>query len=141
MKISLLKSLAGVSSELKSQMLAPSLEALSEVKASNSGDLLSASSHHDYASLLVSALDVSAVKELNDSSSSLWSTFLKLISMAILEGANLPYFFMLQSFRNCLLVFCRRYARSATCIDQLAPKRCLCEAQYGTQSRIVLPPT
>ncbi|KAI0354312.1 hypothetical protein OH77DRAFT_530067 [Trametes cingulata] len=83
-KISLLRSLDGVSSELKAQVLSPTIDFL----ASDEGvqAIPSSAAQQALATYAVSAYDASAAGDLNDPEKPMWATYEKLLSTSIRNG-------------------------------------------------------
>ncbi|KAI0369251.1 hypothetical protein BV20DRAFT_968110 [Pilatotrama ljubarskyi] len=80
----LLRSLDGVSSEVKAQMLSPTLEAL--VSEQWVQEISSNTAQQELATYAVSAFDASAAADLNDSEKPIWDMYEKLLSTTIRIG-------------------------------------------------------
>ncbi|TFY70773.1 hypothetical protein EVG20_g2223 [Dentipellis fragilis] len=95
-KLSLLHMLEGVSDSNKALILLPSIQALSDEARSKALKAAFGSRFEEFATLLVSCIDVSTVSELNNNNGSLWPAFI-----AVLRHYLLPK--SLSSPRQALL--------------------------------------
>ncbi|KAI0651200.1 hypothetical protein C8Q79DRAFT_1004507 [Trametes meyenii] len=80
-KVSLLKSLDGVSNPVKAQVLLPTIEALVDEQAL--ADIVSGKVSSDLATYAVSAFDLSSAEDLNDTAKNTWAVYEKLLSTVL----------------------------------------------------------
>lgn len=100
LKVSLLKSVAEISSPVKLNMLVSSVQSLSDEKLAATVSARFGALYEDYAILLASTFDLSAAEGLNEPDGDTWTTYVQVLK-SFLRSGKYPTFGVRTTYLSC----------------------------------------